>query len=402
MLTFEEARERLLAIAAPAASERLPLSSCGGRVLAEELKAAHDWPPFDASAMDGYAVRASDVAEGVSLPINGESRTGSPSGEAMAAHTTCRIFTGAVVPEGADCVVMQEDVVARSGVATFSRVPRIGQHVRSRGEDLRSGQTAITAATRLGPAHLSLAATLDRRDLLVAKRPRVAVLATGDELRDPGTSGAPGSIPESNGLAIAEMIARAGGLAIVRPRVGDVLEDVTAAIAGALEHCDVLVSIGGVSVGDHDVVRPALEAAGVTLDFWKVAIKPGKPLCVGRAGDKIVLGLPGNPASAMVTFALFGVPLLRKLQGDRATWPQPMRATLAHDHTRSPGRLEFARARIDGAEVSLVRHQASGAALGVANANALALIEPDRTELRRGEVIEIIPFSELCLGQKSN
>ncbi len=397
MLTLLEARTRLLGLARAPRTEMVSVLKAAGRVLAEDIAALQDWPAFDASMMDGYAVRASDVTSGGELPVSGESKTGAPLGRPLATKTACRIFTGAVMPEGADAVVMQEEVTRKGETAIFSAPARLGQHVRKRGEDLRQSERALEHGTRMGPAHASLAATLERREVLVASAPRVIVLATGDELRDPGEAGAQGTIPESNSVAIAMMAERYGARVEIAPRARDAEQDVRAAIASALDRCDVLVTIGGVSVGDHDVVRPALEAEGVTLDFWRVAIKPGKPICVGSKGETIVLGLPGNPASAMVTFALFGVPLLRAMQGDVVTWPSPMRMSLAHDHSRKPGRLEFARARMVGDTVEIVKHQASGSALGVARANALCAIEADATLLALGARVDVYPFSEIGL-----
>lgn len=397
MLTLPEARARILALARKPVGEDVPVHEADGRVLHEDLIAPADLPEFDASMMDGYAVRAEDVAAGAQLPVVGESKTGLPSNVALAPRTACRIFTGAVMPEGANAVVMQEEVERREDVAAFSAAARLGQHVRKRGEDLAHGAVAIARGTRLGPAHLSLASTMERTRLSVAQRPHVIVLPTGDELRDPGAPKTLGSIAESNGIAIATMAKRCGAVGEIARRTKDARDDVRRAITEALERCDVLVTIGGVSVGDHDVVRPALEAAGVSLDFWRVAIKPGKPVCVGSKGERVVLGLPGNPASAMVTFALFGVPLLRALQGDREPWPSPVAMRLAHQHERKPGRLELARAIARGAEVSVVKHQASGSALGVANANAFIAFGADAARLDAGAIVDVFPFSEIGL-----
>ncbi len=397
MLTLPEARARLLALARAPVGEVVPVHEADGRVIAEDVLAPADLPELDASMMDGYAVRAAEIAAGVELAVVGESKTGKPCDVALAERTVCRIFTGAVIPSGADTVVMQEEVTRRGAVAAFSSSARAGQHIRKRGEDLKSGALAIARGTRLGPAHLSLACSMERERLTVAKRPHVVVLATGDELRDPGAPKSPGSIAESNGVAIATMARRCGATVELAPRVKDQHGEVEAAITRALENCDLLVTIGGVSVGDHDLVRPALEAAGVTLDFWRVAIKPGKPICVGSKGARVVIGLPGNPASAMVTFALFGVPLLRAMQGDCEPWPAPAVMTLAHEHTRKPGRLELARARATGAEVAVVKHQASGSALGVAAANALIAFAAEVTHVERGALVDVFRFSEIGL-----
>lgn len=400
MLTFEDAQAALLTMANEPSAEPVALAHAAGRVLLEDVVAPADSPAFDASMMDGYAVRAPDAHAGARLVVRGESKTGAPFSGVVAPGSACRIFTGAVMPSGADAVVMQEDVTREGDEAVVGRAAKPGQHVRKRAEDLRAGDVAIAMGTRLGPAHLSLAATMERRELVVARAPRVSLLATGDELRDPGTPGPAGSIPESNGVAIAAMARRAGAVVTELPRMKDDLTAMTDALSRALSSCDVLVTIGGVSVGEHDVVKPALLAAGASIDFWRVAIKPGKPLCVGRKGDAIVVGLPGNPASAMVTFALFGLPLLRGMQGDRSPWPAPLRLPLAHALDRpppTPGRLEFARATIDAGHVSLVAHQSSGSSLGVARAHALAAIPAECTHLDRGAAVDVYPFSELGL-----
>lgn len=404
MLSFDEALGRILALASGApALEGVPLDLADGRVLAEDVRAERDVPAFDYSAMDGYAVRAGEVVEGAALPVRGESRTGAWP-DALAVGTTMRIFTGAPMPAGADAVVMQERVTRAADVATFEAEARAGQHVRRRGEDLARGTVALTPGTRLGPGHLGLAASLDRAELRVFAKPAVTVLATGDELRPPGSPDRPGSVPESNSVAIAAMARRAGATARVVTHAADDLGATTRAVEEALAASDVLVTIGGVSVGDHDVVRPALEAAGVTIELYKVAIKPGKPLAVGRvarpgARDRLVLGLPGNPASAMVTFAVFGVPLLRALTGDRAPVPARARARLTAPLAHSPGRLELARVRAEFDRGVLVAtpfgNQASGASTSMAAATALAFVPAESEGLQAGDEVDVVFLADL-------
>jgi molybdopterin molybdotransferase len=407
MLRFEEALTRILALGAPSlAREVVSIEDAEGRVLAEDLLATVDLPGFDYSSMDGYAVRTRDLdgTPPYRLPVRGESRTGAVP-DALAPHAAMRIFTGAALPNGADAVVMQEAVARDGDDAVLTSKPRVGQHVRRRGEDLSAGENAIAKGTRLRPAHLSLVASLDRAEIAVAARPSVAILATGDELRRPGSDAVPGTIPESNTVALRAMARRAGARARAYPYVRDDRQATERAFAAALEEADVVVTIGGVSVGDHDLVRPALEAVGVSLDFWRVAIKPGKPLAIGRKRregkrDAIVVGLPGNPASAMTTFAVFGVALLRAMQGDTRPFPSFARAKMTRAHAHDPGRLEFARAIVAQADSGLVAttlgNQASGAATTMAQADALVCIPEHATGVAAGEEVDVLLLSDLC------
>jgi molybdopterin molybdotransferase len=404
MLRFDEALARILALGAPSLpSEIVPLEDAEGRVLAEDLRAPADLPGFDYSSMDGYAVRLNDLdgSPPFRLPVRGESKTGAVP-DALAARAAMRIFTGAALPDGADAVVMQEQAQRDGDVVALTTKPRPGQHVRRRGEDLAAGAVALTKGTRLRPAHLSFVAALDRGDVSVTQRPSVAILATGDELRRPGTEAVPGTIPESNTVGLRALARRAGAAARALPYVRDDRGATERAFAAALEDADVVVTIGGVSVGDHDHVRPALEAVGVALDFWRVAIKPGKPLAIGtykRAGrrDAIVVGLPGNPASATITFSVFGLPLLRALQGDARPFPAARRAKMTRAHAHDPGRLELARAVLapDGATVTTLGNQASGAVTTMAQADALVLVPEAATGIAAGDEVDVLLMSDL-------
>jgi molybdopterin molybdotransferase len=271
--------------------------------------------------------------------------------------------------------------------------------VRRKGADLLSGETAIARGTRLSPGHVALAAALDRPAVLVARRPLVTVLCSGDELRAPCEPGPAGSIAESNGIFVAAAGGAAGAIVRLAPYVRDDLGAAERAVREALSGCDLLVTIGGVSVGDRDVMKAALEEAGVALDFWRVAIKPGKPLCVGRAGATTALGLPGNPASASLTFLLFGVPLLRAMQGDRAPLPARLRMPVEGSLRRSAGRMEFLRARVmtsAGAQRAVVlSNQASGAVTSFADADALVVVPPEKERVETGETLEVIRLAEV-------
>jgi len=401
MLNFRDAQQRVLALAPRMGAERVGLEEAGGRVLAEDVLCPSDVPSFDGSVMDGYAVRAGDfVGEGPwEFPVRGESRAGGDVPDQFVPKTVARIFTGARLPTWADAVVMQEHVERAGDRARFERGAKEGTFVRKRGDDLRSGAVAIARGARLRPAHVALAGTVDRAWLTVARRPRVVLLATGDELRSPGTQGPLGSIAESNTVGLAAMARRAGAHVAIAPLVADDLNATKEAFEAALSNADVVISVGGVSVGDHDRVRPALEAIGVTLDFYRVAMKPGKPLALGKRGERIVLGLPGNPVSAMVTFAFFGAPLLRAMQGDAAPLPRAWRARAGRSMTREAGRLEFARASLarDGASwtATPLDNQASGAIATLARADALMAIPAECTELRAGDDVDVYLLEEL-------
>jgi molybdopterin molybdotransferase len=407
MLTFEEARARILGSVTPLPSERVALAEAAGRVLAEPLVAERPLPPFDGSAMDGYAVRLADLAGEPPFRLRvgaAESRAGRPApalppGEAM------RIFTGAELPRGADAVVMQEEVARDGEWAAFAAPPKPGAHVRRAGEDIRPGGLAIAAGTRLGAGHLALAASLDRGTLTVGRRPVVAIVCTGDELRPPGAGGGASAttIPESNGVALAALARQVGAEPRLLPSVGDDLDATAAAVGAALDAADLVLTVGGVSVGDHDVVRPALARVGVDLDFYKVAIKPGKPLAFGAraaAGRTTrVLGLPGNPASALTTFALFAAPLLRALQGDATPLPLFIPARLGAAVRHKSGRLEFARVALarEGRELVATpfANQASGATTSTGWATALALVPLEADDLPAGTPVDVLRFGDV-------
>lgn len=387
--------------------ERLGLERCAtfeadGRVLAEDLVATRPTPAFDYSAMDGYALAHASVEDGPrGLPLAGVSAAGG-SPEPLAPGHACRIYTGAPLPPGADSVIMQEDVRVEAGTLRFERALSLGENVRKRGEDLREGAVALASGLRLTPGRAALAASLDRATLLVARRPVVTILCSGDELRSPGEPGSPFSIVESNGFFVRSVARRLGAEVRLGPFIRDEREETERALRASLEGCDLLVTIGGVSVGDRDFVRPALESAGVTIDFYKVAMKPGKPITVGRRGPTRVLGLPGNPASASLTFLLFGVPLLRAMLGESGEPLPRVRLPIRGELRRKPGRTEFARARLvrdDGAEIAdLLPNQASGAVTSFALAEALVEIDAERGEVMTGDELPVLRLSSLFAG----
>jgi molybdopterin molybdotransferase len=396
MLPFADALRRIVDSAPPLASERVELGLGVGRVLAEDLMARSPLPGFDYSAMDGYAVAHSSFtgAGPWSLAVLGESRAGALAAP-LVPGTACRIFTGAPIPESADVVVMQEEVVRDGERARFAVVPALGAHIRRRGEDLPEGATALGKGTRLTAFHIGLAAAVDRSELLVARRPRVTILCTGEELRSPGSPPTPGSIPDSNGPSLAALVAATGATPMLAPRTGDTLEATEAALRAALRGCDLLLTVGGVSVGEHDLVRAALERVGAELAFWKVQMRPGKPLAFGRHGETLILGLPGNPVSAQITFALFGMPLLRAMQGDRQPVPPRGRARLHAALRQTPGRTGFYRAQLQGDLAITAANQASGSAASLAHADALLILPADSAGLAAGDSIELIRLADL-------
>jgi molybdopterin molybdotransferase len=400
MLSFDEARRRILEKPRLTGLERVPLALAGGRVLAEALVAREPLPRFDHSAMDGYAVAAADLSgDGPwTLRVVGESAAGAET-PTFARGTACRIFTGAPLPDGTDAVIMQEHAPRQGDAIRVEKRPAPGAHVRRAGEDLPQGDVALPVGTRLGPAQLALAAMLDRAEVVVSRRPIVTIVCTGDELRGAGEGGIASSIPESNSAPIAALARQAGAEVRVAPIARDEPAATLQAITDALRTTDLLVTIGGVSVGDHDIVRPALERAGVDLAFWKVAIKPGKPIAFGRGPTAAVLGLPGNPASAMVTFAVFGMPLLRAMQRDAHPLPLAGRAKIVGAYKRSPDRLELARVALGAEGGNLgarpLANQSSGAATSLASSDGIALIHPDDTPLPNGAHIDVYRWTDL-------
>ncbi|HWT58191.1 MAG TPA: gephyrin-like molybdotransferase Glp [Rhizobium sp.] len=316
LLPVAEALSRLLSRATPvAASETLPLAEAEGRVLAIDLKSGITQPPFDASAMDGYALRRDDAPEpGAVLKVIGTSAAGHGFEGGVGKGEAVRIFTGAPVPAGADSVLLQEDAeTIEDGVRTNFPV-RQGQHVRPRGQDFAEGEAVLVAGTVLDFSRLTVAAGMNRPDVEVLKRPLIAILATGDELLPPGSTPGPSQIIASNTFGIAALARKAGADVLDLGIVPDNKARITAAIDKArAAEADVIVTLGGASVGDHDLVQATLIEAGMQLDFWRIAMRPGKPLMVGSFDETHVLGLPGNPVSSLVCSLLFLEPLIRKL-----------------------------------------------------------------------------------------
>jgi molybdopterin molybdotransferase len=404
---FDDALDRALRGVTRIGSERVPLEEAAGRVLAETITAREPIPPFSYSAMDGFAVRASFFkGDGPwTLPVRGESRAGA-AGPPLATGTASRIFTGAPIPSGANAVILQEEVRREGDTITVppNARPQEGQNIRARGADLAEGAEAIAEGARLSPGRVALAASLDRTHLHVGRRPVVTIASTGDELRLPGELGRPEAIPESNSYALSATAQRAGAIVRVLPFIGDDPATLEASLRRGLRGSDLLVTIGGASVGDHDLVRPAMDALGASFDFWGVAMKPGKPTAVGSCAGAKVLCVPGNPASATLAFLLFGVPLLRAMQGDARPKPRrvPLRVLGSHMRNTSEhaaGREEFLRARLelhDGELCAVLpASQSSGAVTSFADAEALVILPGSKKRIDHGDRLPVIALAEL-------
>ena len=318
LLSVDEALARILAHASPLAEESVGLHQARGRTLTRSLAAQRTQPPSDLSAMDGYAIRHADLHDlARPLKLVGESAAGRSFAGSLQPGETVRIFTGAPVPLGADTVLIQEMADADGDLVHAREQPVIGRNIRTAGLDFREGEILLDAGTRLGASEIALAAAMNHADLPVARKPLVAIIATGDELVKPGQPVGPDQIVASNSYAVAAFVEQAGGEALDLGIVADSLPALEAAIDAACSAgADVLVTLGGASVGDHDLVKPALARRGMELGFWRIAMRPGKPLIHGRMERTTILGLPGNPVSSIVCSVLFLMPLIRTLCGD--------------------------------------------------------------------------------------
>ncbi|WP_448658149.1 molybdopterin molybdotransferase MoeA [Sphingomonas sp. CJ99] len=369
LIPLADAQARLIAMADPVDAEDLPIAACAGRWSVDAVMAARTQPSRDLSAMDGYAIAHADLPG--PWQVIGESAAGRPFGGGMARGQAVRIFTGAAVPQGADSILVQEEA-ARDGdrlMLTGEGPAARGSSVRRRGLDFIAGDPLIGAGTRLTPARLALAAMAGHGTLAVRRRVRVAVAATGDELVPPGAAVGDGQLPETNrlmlGAQLAELLVDIIDLGILP----DDLDALTRAFRAV--DADLIVTSGGASVGDHDLVRPALVAAGAELDFWRVALRPGKPVMAGRLGRAIVLGLPGNPVSAFVTTLLFVRPVIAALSGAADPLPPMQRAALAHPLPANGERTDFMRAAMIGGRVSSAAVQDSSMLATLASADCL-------------------------------
>jgi len=387
MISVEEARERILANLHPTPAEIVALADGWGRVTAIPVVARLTQPPADVSAMDGYALRAADGTRDAVLRVIGTAPAGHPFAGAVGPGEAVRLFTGSVVPKGADAILLQEDAAAAGPEVRLNEAVALGRHIRRAGQDFAAGDVVVPAERRLTARDIGLAAAANHPWITVHRRPRVAVLATGDEIAMPGEPIPTGGIVSSNSHALAALVRAAGGEPVVLPVAADT-RDAVAAVADAVHGMDMLVTTGGASVGDHDLVIEGLKTRGLQLDFWQIAMRPGKPLLFGRLGAVPVLGLPGNPVSAMVCAILFLLPALSRLSGLPAAPPPTVQAITgaplrANDHradhirstvtTDSQGRIVATPFTVQ--DSAMLRRLAYADALILRAANAPALPE---------------------------
>ncbi len=388
MITPEAALAHLFQLVTPLGTETIGLEQAAGRVLREPVSAQRDQPPFAASSMDGYAVRG-PVSAGMTLNVIGEAPAGHGFAGSLSAGEAVRIFTGAPLPDGADRVIIQEDVTRDRDIITLGARPDAGPHIRPRGTDFSAGDQ-ISAPRRLRPVDLALLAAMNCADVTVSRRPDVAIIATGDELVMPGEDPRADQIIMSNAFAIKAMADSEGARARILPIASDTDVSLRAVLELAAD-ADMIVTIGGASVGDHDLVAPVTKAMGGTQSFYKIAMRPGKPLMAGRLGSAVLLGLPGNPVSSIVCAHLFLRPALRAMQGLGA-WPMPSAtAKLACDLPPNGPRAHYLRAAL-GPEgtITPLPHQDSSLLSVLANADALLIQPPHCPGQAAGTVMRYI------------
>lgn len=397
LLSVEDALSRIVDGVQPKPAEHVALDDALDRVLAEDIAAKRTQPPWDTSAMDGYAVRAEDVA---TVPASLKVIGAAPAGHAFSGHVgpgeAVRIFTGAPLPDGADAIVMQEDTELTGETVLVREVSGIGRFVRRRGLDFAEGDVLLSAGRRADPRAIALAAAMNHADLPVHGRPKIAILATGDELALPGGDPGPDKIIASNSFGLAGIVRHAGGIPVDLGIAPDNREALAGAVAKARDaNADVLVTLGGASVGDHDIVQDVLVSEGLSLDFWKIAMRPGKPLMFGRFGNARFLGLPGNPVSAMVTARLFLVPLIHALTGLHESTSGGTTARLGADLGENDQRQDYLRATTEkDADGTLVAtpfgKQDSSMLATLAKADALIIRPPFAPPAKAGETCRVL------------
>jgi molybdopterin molybdotransferase len=397
LMPVSDALATVLAGADPLPEDLVALDDAWHRVLARDVAARRTQPPRAMSAMDGYAVRATDAAQvNAQLEVIGEVTAGRPFAGSVGTGEAVRIFTGGVIPDGADAVVIQEDTIAEGNRVTIKEAALPGRHIRPAGVDFREGDVLLTQGTRLSERHLSLAAAMNYPRLPVRRRPKVAILATGDELVMPGSTPGAGQIVYSNGYALHALARAEGAETIDLGIAADTVAATTSGIRRARETgADILITTGGASVGDHDLVKPALEAEGIAMTFWKIAMRPGKPMMHGHLGAMRVIGLPGNPVSSYVCAFLFMVPLIRALSGLSVIHHRRERAVLGRDLGANDTREDYLRARLeqreDGTLVAVpVTHQDSSLLANLAAAQALLVRPPFAPKAGAGAPCEIL------------
>ena len=405
MLSVGEARARILSGLGPTSMQSVSLDHACGRVTARGIVSRLCNPPADISAMDGYAVRAADVSPGARLSVIGASAAGHPFDGGIGAGQSVRLFTGSLMPDGSDGVLIQEDATREGAGVTAHASIEPGRHIRRKGQDFDLGDLVLPAGRRLGARDIGLAAAAGHPWIACHRKPVIALLATGDEIALPGDPIPPGGIANSNTPMLAAAIGAAGGEALVLPPAPDDIGIIASRLDGL--RCDMLVTIGGASVGDHDLVQAALASRGFSVDFWKIAMRPGKPLMHGRLrrpglGDIPVLGLPGNPVSALVCTLLFLLPAIARLSGDTSESPANDRAILAQPLGVNDERADHLRATLhrdgDGCDhATPLTRQDSGMLRRLAQSDALILRAPHAPALQAGRTVEIIRLDRLGL-----
>jgi molybdopterin molybdotransferase len=401
MLAVDEARARILGALKPVGAETVALSEAWGRVLAAPVLARLTQPPADVSAMDGYAVRAADAVEGARLTVTGSAPAGHPFAGSVGPGEAVRIFTGAVVPVGADGILLQEDAEAEGQAVLVKETVRANRWIRQAGLDFATGETLLPAGHRLTVRDIGLAAAANHPWMAVHRAPRIGILATGDEISLPGEPIAPGGIVSSNAHALAALVRAAGGVPLVLPIARDDVGSIAEA-GHAARGCDLLVTTGGASVGDHDLVQKALLPEGFKLDFWQIAMRPGKPLIWGRLGETPLLGLPGNPVSSLVCGIVFLWPAIAALGGRPNLLPPLRPARLVEPLAENDRRADYLRARLSSGEDGMLQvaafpKQDSSMLKTMARADALLLRAPHAPALAAGASVNVIVLSELGL-----
>lgn len=399
MISLDEALERILTFADPLASETLDLKNAANRFAAAPITAKLSQPPFDASAMDGYAVRGEEAKAGTTLEMIGTSKAGEGFQGEVGPGECVRIFTGAPVPEGADTIVMQEKTAPRGTKIMFIEDCVPGQSIRKLGNDFTKGDTVLNSGDRLTPAAIALAAAANNAQIDVYRQPKIALLATGDELVAPGKDLGDHQIVASNSSALCALMSPLASKVEDLGIVPDNVNHLTAVLQTALDgDTDIIVTTGGASVGDHDIVQPVLKSLGVEMDFWRIAMRPGKPLMFGKKGSKLVFGLPGNPVSALVTATIVVLPALRALSGSPDPMGQNLSLPLGAPLPQNGPRRHFIRANVqtkdNGISAVYPIAQTDSAHLSsIAAANALIVHKENAEAMKAGDLVEIIPIT---------
>lgn len=397
-LAFASARSKILsAVHRVEGQERIPLHVALQRRLAEAMYSPHAVPGYDNSAMDGYALRSVEGCEGARLPCVGSSFAGHPYARTVGAGECVRIMTGAVMPDGADSVVMQERVTVDGDAIILHQAVSQGDHVRRAGEDLQAGSVALSAGSHIGPAQLGMLASLGMAEVVVRRRPRVVILSTGDELCGLGQPLQPGMIYDSNRHILYGLLQSCGVELLDMGIIADDLEQTRQAFAVAASQADMVITTAGVSVGDADYVKQVLSELG-EVEFWKIAIKPGKPLAFGHIGSAVFFGLPGNPVSTMVSFHQFVRPALLKMAGGDVSQGQRLQASIREDIVKNPGRLEFQRGILtqDASgclQVASTGNQSSGVLSSMVKGNCYIVLPATSHGVKAGQMVQVEPFA---------